>query len=222
MNKENSARRLREAIIRCEEREIVRGIAEEVTKSNVDPIDVIQNDLVLAMKEVGDRFERGEYFLTHMMLAAEAMEVATDILTQNLKGEERKALEYKTRKARKVVIGTVKGDIHDIGKNMVALLLRANGYGVFDLGKDVSPKRFVDEAEKVGADVIALSALLTVTRPFQADVISLLMEKNVRENFRVIVGGGPTSSEWAESIGADGWAPDASGAVRLIKQLFPD
>jgi trimethylamine corrinoid protein len=93
---------------------------------------------------------------------------------------------------------------------------------VFDLGKDVSPKRFVDEAEKVGADVIALSALLTVTRPFQADVISLLMEKNVRENFRVIVGGGPTSSEWAESIGADGWAPDASGAVRLIKQLFPD
>jgi methanogenic corrinoid protein MtbC1 len=93
---------------------------------------------------------------------------------------------------------------------------------LFDLGKDVSPKSFVDEAERIGADVIALSALLTVTRPFQADVISLLKERGIREKFKVVVGGGPTSSEWATSIGADDWAEDASGAVKIIKRMFPN
>ncbi len=215
-------KKFREAIINCEEASVVKDIAQELAKTKVNPIDVIQNDLVLAMKEVGDRFERGEYFLTHLMLAGEAMEAATDVLTRNLKEEGRKTLENAARKARKVVIGTVKGDIHDIGKNMVALLLRANSYNVFDLGKDVNPKNFVDEAEKVKADVIALSALLTVTRPFQADVINLLKERGIRERFKVLVGGGPTTADWAESIGADGWAADASETVKLIKRLFPD
>jgi len=215
-------KKFREAIINCEEASVVKDIAQELAKTKVNPIDVIQNDLVLAMKEVGDRFERGEYFLTHLMLAGEAMEAATDVLTRNLKEEGRKTLENAARKARKVVIGTVKGDIHDIGKNMVALLLRANSYNVFDLGKDVNPKNFVDEAEKVKADVIALSALLTVTRPFQADVINLLKERGIRERFKVLVGGGPTTADWAESIGADSWAADASETVKLIKRLFPD
>ena len=222
MSAEELVRKLREAIINCEETEVVKEIAEQISKKNIDPVDVIQNHLVLAMKEVGDRFERGEYFLTHMMIAADGMQAATEILTGSLKGEDRKTFENRASKAKKVVIGTVKGDIHDIGKNMVAFLLRANGFNVFDLGKDVSPKSFVDEAEKIGADVIALSALLTVTRPFQADVISLLRERGIREKFKVVVGGGPTSPEWATSIGADDWAEDASGAIKIIKRMFPN
>lgn len=218
----NLVEKLKESVINCAEATVVREIAQQLMRTNADPVEIIQNDLVLAMKEVGDRFEKGEYFLTHLMLAGEAMQAATDVLTQHLQEGGKKALEDRERKARKIVIGTVKGDIHDIGKNILALLLRANGYNIFDLGKDVSPKDFVDEAEKVGADVIALSALLTVTRPFQADVINLLNERGVRKKYKVLVGGGPTTSEWAESIGADGWAPDASEAIKLVRRLLPD
>jgi len=220
MSGEDLVKKLREAIINREGAEVVRGMAEEIAQAGIDAVEVIQNDLVPAVKEVGDRFERGEYFLTDMMLAAEALEAATEVLTHNLKEEGKRAFEDRIRTSKKVVIGVVKGDIHDIGKNMVALLLRANGYVVSDLGKDVSAKDFVDEAEKVGAHVIGLSALLTTTLPFQGDVINLLSEKGVRGKYKVIVGGGPTTSEWATSIGADGWAPDASNAVRLVAELL--
>jgi trimethylamine corrinoid protein len=220
MSGEDLVKKLREAIINREDAEVVRGMAEEIAQAGIDAVEVIQNDLVPAVKEVGDRFERGEYFLTDMMLAAEALEAATEVLTHNLKEEGKRAFEDRIRKSKKVVIGVVKGDIHDIGKNMVALLLRANGYVVSDLGKDVSAKDFVDEAEKVGAHVIGLSALLTTTLPFQGDVINLLSERGVRGKYKAIVGGGPTTSEWATSIGADGWAPDASNAVRLVAELL--
>jgi len=222
VSKEDLVKRLREAIIQGEEPSAVRAIAQELAKTDVNTVLVIENDLALAMKEVGDRFEKGTYFLTHLMLAAEAMEAATDVLTQSLAKEGAKTLEQKREKAKKILIGTVKGDIHDIGKNIVALLLKANGYSVFDLGKDVAAKTFVDEAERMGAQVIALSALLTVTRPFQTEVVNLLRDRGLREKYKVIVGGGATTDEWAEEIGADGWAADASKALKLVKQLLPD
>ena len=211
---------MREAIIQGEELAEVRALAQEVAKTGVNTVLVIENDLASAMKEVGDRFENGTYFLIELMLAAEAMEAATDVLTQSLARQDAKTLDQKREKA-KVLIGTVKGDIHDIGKNIVALLLKANGYSVIDLGKDVAPKTFVDEAERTGAQIIALSALLTVTLPFQAEVIKLLEDRGIKAKYKVIVGGGPTTEEWAEEIGADGWAADASGAVKLVRELLP-
>jgi len=219
MSHTNPLKKLEEAIINCDEEEAKKH-ANEISKMGIDPLEVIEKYLTPAVKVVGDRFEQGEYFLTHLLMAGEAMKASVEILTSGMSEGEREEMNKRKRKTGRIVIGTVKGDIHDIGKNIVATLLKASGFDVHDLGKDVDSVEFVKKAEEVKADIIALSALLTVTQPYQAEVISCLKETGLRDKYKVILGGGITNKEWAEEIGADGWAPDASEAVVLVKRLL--
>ncbi|MBU2534990.1 MAG: corrinoid protein [Chloroflexota bacterium] len=182
----------------------------EALKEGIRPSDIIEKGMSPGMKEVGDRFARYEIYLPEMMMAAEAWESAMKILEPKLleSGEERK-------KVGKVVIGTVKGDIHSIGKNIVGAMLKMNGFEVFDLGVDVAASAFVNKAEEVGADIIAASALMSTTIPQQKNIIEHLEARGARGKYRFLVGGGSTTQEWADSIGADGYGRTAGDAATL-------
>jgi corrinoid protein of di/trimethylamine methyltransferase len=190
--------------------------AAELAKLSLDKgypvLEVIENGFARGIREVGRLWEEGELFLPELVIGAEAMKKAMEVLQPAL--EAGQAAERLGR----VVIGTIEGDIHDIGKTLVATMLSANGFEVNDLGADVPVKRFVDEAEKSGADWIAISALLTTTMPGQKRVIDELASRSLRGKIRVMVGGAPCSKEWAAEIGADGYAGDAVAAVALAKQ----
>jgi len=214
MPKEGMFEELAEAVVNGDE-EIAKRVAAEIAKCGADRLEVIEKYLSPAMKHVGQKFEKGEYFLTNLMLSAEAMKSATGILTADMDKEARGKLKDETKGV--VVVGTVAGDIHDIGKNILSLLLQANGFEVHDLGKDVSTMNFVEKAQEVNAGIIALSSLMTTTRPAQKDVIDLLKAMGVRNRYIVMVGGAPTTNEWAEEIGADGWAETAEEAVRVAE-----
>ncbi len=185
-------------------------VVGEALKEGIKPSDIIEKGMSPGMKEVGDRFARYEIYLPEMMMAAEAWESAMKILEPKLleSGEERK-------KVGKVVIGTVKGDIHSIGKNIVGAMLKMNGFEVFDLGVDIAASAFVTKAEEVGADIIAASALMSTTIPQQKNIIEHLEARGARGNYRFLVGGGSTTQEWADSIGADGYGRTAGDAVTL-------
>jgi trimethylamine corrinoid protein len=198
--------------------EASKKIAEKISSSTLDPVSVIEEKLVPAMKIVGEKFENGEYFLTQLMLAGEAMKAATKILTSKISQEMKD--EFKRRKKGIAVTGTVSGDIHDIGKNLLVTLLEVNGFTVYDLGVDVDSMAFIEKAKEVNADIICVSALMTSSLPAQKEVIDFLVAQGLRDNFLIMVGGGLTSKEWAESIGADGWAPTAVEAVRVAEELM--
>jgi len=185
-------------------------VVGEALKEGIKPSDIIEKGMSPGMKEVGDRFARYEIYLPEMMMAAEAWESAMKILEPKLleSGEERK-------KVGKVVIGTVKGDIHSIGKNIVGAMLKMNGFEVFDLGVDVAASAFVTKAEEVGADIIAASALMSTTIPQQKNIIEHLEARGARAKYRFLVGGGSTTQEWADSIGADGYGRTAGDATTL-------
>ena len=217
MEKEKAAEALRDSVIDYDE-EKAKELATKLLGMSADPVEIIEKYLIPAMKVVGERFEKGEYYLPHLMLAGDAMKAATEILTASLSGKDREVSERR-RTIGTVVIGTVEGDLHDIGKKIVALLLEVNGFNVYDLGREVSPMTFVEKAKTVNADIIALSSLMSTTMAYQAETIKYLKELGQREKYMVIVGGGPTSESWAEEIGADGWAKDASGAVELAKRI---
>jgi trimethylamine corrinoid protein len=210
---------LAEAVMNGDD-ETAKKVSEEIVKSGADRLEVIEKYLSPAMKRVGEKFEKGEYFLTSLMLSAEAMKSATAILTADLDKETRGKLKGETKGV--VVVGTVAGDIHDIGKNILSLLLQANGFEVHDLGKDVPTMNFVEKAQEINAGIIALSSLMTTTRPAQKDVIELLKAMGLRERYAVMVGGAPTTNEWAEEIGADGWAETAEEAVRLAETTMKE
>ena len=179
-------------------------------KDGVSPSDIIEKGMSPGMKEVGDRFARYEIYLPEMMMAAEAWEGAMNIVEPKLleSGGERK-------KMGRVVIGTVKGDIHSIGKNIVGAILKMNGFEVFDLGVDIIASTFVTKAEEVGADIIAASALMSTTIPQQKSIIEHLEARGTRSKYCFLVGGGSTSQEWADSIGADGYGRTAGDAAML-------
>jgi len=207
--------KLVDAVVAGDE-EAARKTSEAIVKSGADPIGVIERYLSPAMKRVGEKFESGEYFLTNLMLSAEAMKAATAILTASLGKEARGKLRGEKGV---VVIGSVAGDIHDIGKNILSLLLQANSFEVHDLGRDVPSMTFVEAAQQVNARIIALSSLMTTTRPAQKDVIDVLNGMGLRKRFLVIVGGAPTTKEWAEEIGADYWAETAEEGVKVIQAI---
>jgi methylmalonyl-CoA mutase cobalamin-binding domain/chain len=165
-----------------------------------------------AIKEVGDRFGRMEMFLPEMVASADAMEAGLEILEPHFEGEE-------AGKKGKILIGTVQGDIHDIGKNIVIALLKVNGYEVIDIGRDIASTDFIDKAIDLDVDIIGLSGLLTTSLPMMRDVIQMLSDDGVREKYKVIIGGGPTSHEYADEIGADGYGETAYSAVELCSQL---
>ena len=189
--------------------------ARAAVASNINPVRAIEEGLAVGLREVGDRFERGELWLPHLMLGAEAMEAAIKVLEEEFPMEELEAASSGT-----VVIGTVEGDMHDLGLRIVASMLRANGFKVHDLGCDTRSLDFIRKAQEVGADIIAASSLMTTTMPFMRDLIEALESSGIRDRYKVLVGGGPVTEEWARGIGADGYGKDAAEAVRAAKELM--
>ena len=193
-----------------------KGKAQELAKQAIaegmDPLEVINKGFRAGITEVGDLFGRGELFLPELILSAEAMKGATDILTS--------ALPVGAKERGKVVIGTAQGDIHDIGKSMVVSFLQANGFEVYDLGRDVEMQKFIDKAKEVDADIIGMSALLTTTMSMQKTLIQELKKTGLREKFKVMVGGAPATQRWADRIGADAYGVDAADAAKKATELL--
>lgn len=193
--------------------------AVELTKAQIQagssPLDIVQKCLVPILDDIGERFSRLELFLPDLVMSADVAKAVKDEIRAHLLGNT-----TSTGNAGKVVIGTVQGDVHDIGKNIVATLLEVNGYEVIDLGNNVQPYAFIETARREKVDIIALSSLLTTSMPYMADLIKMLQGLGIREEFKVIVGGGPVSAVWAESIGADGYSDDANAAVELCKTMM--
>ena len=189
-------------------------LADQALEAGLDPLVAIDEGYVPGLRHVGDLFATGEMFLPEMMLAARAMQEAVKVLEPEM---ARRATQR--RVVGRVVLGTVQGDIHEIGKNLVGMMLQANGFEVHDLGVDVPVGRFAEKATEVGADVVGISALLTTTMTGQRGVVQALEEAGLRPRVRVMVGGAPVTRGWAEEIGADGYSEDAVGAVALARQL---
>lgn len=188
---------------------------KDLIRDGSSPTEVI-NALTEVLKEIGGKFENGELFLVDLVAAGDVAKRATaEILEPLLKtsGAERKVLG-------RIVIGTVAGDIHDIGKSIVATMLFSAGFEVFDLGKDVSVEEFINKVKETNADIVAMSALLTTTLPVQREVIEALRKTGLRERVKVLVGGAPATAKWAEEIGADGYGEDPIEAVRIAKELI--
>ncbi len=213
MKKEDLLSRMEKAIIEGDKAESA-ALAGEAIKAKIDLNEVIEKGYVPGIQKVGDLWENGDYFLPELITSAECMKAAMAVLQPELD-----KAKIKTKSKGKVVIGTVEGDIHDIGKNLVASMLSANGFEVVDLGADVKLETFVRKADETKADFICLSALLTTTMLGQKKVIEMLKEKNLRGKFKVLVGGAPASQKWADDIGADGYAENAMLAVKVTKRL---
>ena len=191
------------------------GLAERALGDGVPPLDAINNGYVAGMHDVGEQFARGQMFLPDMMASAEAMRAALAVLEPELTrlGTERPM-------AGVVVLGTTKGDIHEIGKILVGTMLTAHGFRVHDLGVDVPGEKFAAKAKETGADIVGVSALLTTTMRNQKDVIESLEKAGLRSRVKVMVGGAPVTRAWASEIGADGYAKDAMSAVILARELM--
>jgi len=202
---------LRQAIVNGDAKKAV-AVTEQALADGADPGELVSKYMIPAMDEVGRRFECEEYFVPELLLSARAMKGSLGLLRPLLaaRGAE---------PAGRVVIGTVKGDLHDIGKNLVASMLEGGGFDVIDLGADVSPQKFVEAVEKSGAGLVCLSALLTVTMPSMKTTIQALREAGVRERVKVLVGGAPVTQQFAAEIGADAYGVNATTAVSLARQL---
>jgi corrinoid protein of di/trimethylamine methyltransferase len=189
-------------------------LATQALAEGMDPLVAIEQGYVPGLRDVGEQFSCGEMYLPEMMLAARAMQKAVVVLEPEM---ARTAQQRQV--AGRVVIGTVKGDIHEIGKSLVAMMLSADGFEVHDLGVDVAPERFVAKAREVNADIVAMSALLTTTMTGQRSVIESLAAAGLRPAVKVLVGGAPVTRAWAAEIGADGYGEDAVGAVKVARDL---
>ncbi len=209
--------RLKESIIAFDEDE-ARKVAEEIVVADIDILKVIQEGISAGANVVSDKFENEEYFLPELMLAGEAMQVASEVLMGGLSKEKKDEMDART--VGIAITATVFGDIHDIGKNILSMLLTVNGFKVIDLGRGIDSLEIVQRAKEYKADIIALSALMTTTMPSQKEVIEILEAMKTRDEFIVMVGGGSTSLLWANEIGADGWAEIAPKAVELAKELI--
>ena len=191
------------------------SLAKNALEAGIPPLDVITNGLAKGVKTVGDLFSEGQVFLVELILAGDAMKAGMSVLLPVIKESKAEMIS-----AGKVMIGTVQGDIHSIGKDIVGTLLEADGFEVLNVGEDVQSETFMEKVKEHKPDVLGLSSLLTVTMPAQKDVIEKLKALGLRGDVKVIVGGAPTTQEWADEIGADGWAGDAVSAVSLVKQLI--
>jgi len=187
-------------------------LVKQALSEGADPHEVLQDGIVKGLRAVGEKFEKGDYFLLELQEGGDLAGLLIPLVMEKIDATQSEA------KAN-VVLATVKGDLHDIGKNLVSLQLSLNGYKVHDLGINVSTMEIINKAKEFNAEVIALSSLLLVTMPYQAELIRYLVEMGLREKFKVIIGGGPTTQEFADQIGADGWAPDAIQAVGVLDNL---
>jgi corrinoid protein of di/trimethylamine methyltransferase len=188
------------------------AVTREALAAGAEPMDLIGKHMIPAMDEVGRLFQCEEYFVPELLLAARAMKGSLELIRPLLAASGQQP-------SGRVVIGTVKGDLHDIGKNLVASLLEGGGFEVLDLGADVAPEKFVDAVRQSNANIVCLSALLTVTMPAMRTTIEALKQGGVRERVKVLVGGAPVTSQFAREIGADGYSESAPGAVSLARQI---
>ncbi len=203
---------LQKAILELDEEKVISEVKRRL-ESGSDPAEIIRDDIMPAMNMVGEKFEQNEIFLTGLMMCGDIVGKAMDLIRSALPEGIKKTVG-------KVVIGTVQGDVHDLGKSLVGAYLRASLFEVHDLGTDVPAKTFVDKAEEYKADIVALSALMSSTMSGQKEVIDLIRDLGKSEQFKVIIGGGPTTQNWADEIGADGWGKTAPEAVRLCKKVL--
>ena len=208
--------------------EILQKISEELQKGNyqevpkliqealnakIPPAKILSDGLVAGMDIVGDKFRRDELFMPEVLISAKAMQAGMNILRPKL-------IEAGVKLAGKIVVGTVKGDLHDIGKNLVGMLMEGAGFQVIDLGIDVPSEKFVEAVKSQKPDVLGLSALLTTTMPKMKEVVESLVEAGIRKSLKVMVGGAPVTEKFAKDIGADGYAPDAASAVEKARELI--
>lgn len=201
------------AIIDGEEEQAVE-LTRQALAAGIEPMAIIDQGLIPGMNIVGEKFSSGEFFLPNLIISANGMQEAMKLLEPELR-----ARQQERKSAGKVVIGTVQGDIHEIGKSLVATMLSANGFQVYDLGVDVTVGAFIEKVRETQADLLGLSALLTTTMVVQREIIAALKQSGLREQVKVMVGGAPVTRRWAEEIGADGYAEDAIGAVAVARQL---
>ncbi|HEY3426171.1 MAG TPA: corrinoid protein [Negativicutes bacterium] len=199
------------------ETDLAEEAAKEAVAAGIDPIIAINEGLALGMKTMSDLFDEGEAFVPQLLVAAEAFELAVAILTGSMTKEEKDKASQ-----GKILIHTVQGDIHDIGKNIVKTMLSASGFEVFDLGRDVAVEEVVKQAKKLQVDIIAGAALMTTTMPAVKDIIKLLEEEGIRSQFKIMCGGAPVSAAWVEKIGGDAYAETASEAIEKAKSLMAE
>ncbi|HIU76307.1 MAG TPA: corrinoid protein [Candidatus Pelethocola excrementipullorum] len=190
---------------------VVKQLVQQALDEGINPKEILDDGLLSGMMVVGDKFKRDEVFVPDVLVAARAMNNGIAIL-------EPKLIEMGSKSIGKAVVGTVKGDLHDIGKNLITMMLKAAGFDVYDIGVDAEPEAFIEKAEEVSADIIGISALLTTTMSNMEDVINLMKEKGVREKYIVMVGGAPVNEVFAKNIGADYYTEDASSCAEVAKK----
>ena len=200
------------AVISCKKEKVIEAV--EKAKAEIPPEEIIDKGLSAGMNQVGILFERGKLFLPHVMMAADAMTAGVKLLEEGMPAGTR------DKKLGVIVNGTVEGDVHDIGKSIVSTMLQSAGFEVHDIGRDVPIQNFIQKAKETDADMIGISALMTTTLPGQRGVIELLKEEGMRSRVKVMVGGAPATQAWADKIGADCYAENASEAVAKAKELL--
>jgi len=189
--------------------------ALQAIKAQIHPLEAVEQGLSRGMYIVGEHFESGESFLPELLMAADTFDAAMEVLQPELESQK-----TEVAKLGKVILGSVKGDVHSIGLNIVSTVLKINGVEVVNMGVDVPSIKFIQEAETQHADIIGLSAIMTTTMPSQREVIEMLKDMNLRDKYSVIVGGGPVTEEWANEIGSDGYGKSAVASVELVKKLL--
>jgi corrinoid protein of di/trimethylamine methyltransferase len=214
MEKEQILENLAVAIVEGDEDKAVEN-AKAAMEAKLDPLETVENGLSKGMDDIGEKFGKGEIFLPELLMAANAFKSAMEILKPELEAQQMQTAQQGT-----ILIGTVKGDVHNIGKDIVSTVLETKGFNVVDIGVDNDTLSIIQEAEKADADVIALSCLMTTTMPAQREFIEVLEEMNLREKYFVVVGGGPITQEWADEIKADGYGESAVEAPALVKELI--
>ena len=212
MEKKELLRQIADAVVDMEE-DTVEELAQQSLTAGIDAYETIDLGLAKGMERAGQLFDEEEYFVPELLMCSDAMNVGIDVLKPHLKSEN-------VSKKGKVVIGVVEGDTHDIGKNLVRLMMETGGFEVLDLGRDIPPAEFVSKAEEYGADIIGIATLMTTTMPGMKEVVDILADKGIRDKFKVIVGGGPISPAFAKKIGADGYARNAADAVKVAEKLL--
>jgi dimethylamine corrinoid protein len=210
-DKEILFKKLADSVVDMDE-DVAIDVSKEVIAQKYDAFEAIDKGLSKGMEKAGELFEEEEYFIPELLMCSDAMYAGLDILKPHIKTD-------KSEVKLKVVIGVVEGDTHDIGKNLVKIMLETSGFDVIDLGRDVPPSIFVERAKEENANVIAISTLMTTTMDGMAEVIRILDEQNIREKFKIMIGGGPISQGFADKIGADGYSVNAAEAVRLARKL---
>jgi len=202
---------LKQALIHGDRDTVVR-LTTQALNDSVEAQEILEGGLLPGMQAVGELFERGEYFVPEMLIAADAMDGAMELLRERLTAGHYEPIG-------KIIIGTVQGDLHDIGKRLVGMMLEGSGFEVIDLGTSVAPQKFAEAVEQTGAELVGLSALLTTTLPAMEDTIDLIRKNDPKRTIKILVGGAPITQSYADRIGADGYAPDASRGAALARKL---